>query len=111
MPGFNQRGPAGTGAMTGRGRGICRTGRETEAVGYDVVNETGAGRGRGRGLGLCRRVLGPGQPAAGLCRRAVVEPAGPAAKDLAPLEEQRQKVLEELARIEVQIAGQSTTNR
>jgi hypothetical protein len=33
------------------------------------------------------------------------------AKDLAPLEEQRQKALEELARIEAQIAGQSTANR
>jgi len=111
MPGFNQRGPAGAGAMTGRGRGVCRTGQETETVGYDVVTEAGAGRGRGRGLGLCRRVLGPGQRAADLGRRTVVEAAGPVGKDLAPLEEQRQKALEELARIEAQIAGQSTTNR
>ena len=111
MPGFNQRGPTGTGAMTGRGRGICRTGQESETVGYDVVTGTGAGRGRGRGLGLCRRVLGPGQRVEGPGRRAVVETAGPAAKDLAPLEEQRQKALEELARIEAQIAGQSTANR
>jgi hypothetical protein len=52
MPGFNQKGPEGAGAMTGRQRGMCR---RTENQSF-----AGDGSGRGRGLGM-RRGLGQGQ--------------------------------------------------
>ncbi len=52
MPGLNQKGPDGAGAMTGRQRGMCRR-TENQPLGGD-------GSGRGRGLGM-RRGLGQGQ--------------------------------------------------
>jgi hypothetical protein len=52
MPGFNQKGPDGAGAMTGWQRGMCRR-TENQSFGGD-------GSGRGRGLGA-RRGLGQGQ--------------------------------------------------
>ena len=52
MPGLNQEGPDGVGAMTGRQRGICRR-AENQTF-------TGEGSGLGRGLGL-RRGLGQGR--------------------------------------------------
>jgi len=54
MPGLDQRGPEGRGAMTGRRQGTCQTGgmsRGPAAGGF------GGGRGGGRG---CRKG-GPGQ--------------------------------------------------
>jgi len=53
MPGRDQTGPMGSGAMTGRGLGICN--------GAKAVYETRLGRGAGRGLGrgfFCRRGVG-----------------------------------------------------
>ena len=44
MPGRNQTGPSGAGAMTGRRMGVC-----------SGVNATGAGVGMGRGMGLGRQ--------------------------------------------------------
>lgn len=52
MPGFNQQGPDGSGAMTGRQRGMCRR-TENQFIGGDA----GSGFGRGRGMGMRR---GPG---------------------------------------------------
>lgn len=52
MPGLNQKGPDGAGAMTGRQRGMCRR-TENQSFGGD-------GGGRGRGMGM-RRGLGQGQ--------------------------------------------------
>lgn len=52
MPGFNQKGPDGAGAMTGRQRGMCRR-TENQSFGRD-------GSGRGRGMGM-RRGSGQGR--------------------------------------------------
>lgn len=49
MPGKNQTGPVGAGAMTGRKRGRC----------VEQENATPAGRGLGRGTG-CRQGRGQG---------------------------------------------------
>jgi len=49
MPGFDQSGPNGEGAMTGRGMGRCGSNASTDTVfGFG----RGAGRGRGRGAGM-----------------------------------------------------------
>ena len=58
MPGLNQTGPMGMGAMTGRGRGVCGSGR----AGYRSGNLGNAGFGRGfrRGFGA-RMNTYPGQ--------------------------------------------------
>ncbi len=50
MPGFNQTGPTGFGAMTGRGRGLCKTGRSVDETG--ITGNVGYGRGMGFGRGL-----------------------------------------------------------
>ena len=49
MPGINQTGPAGMGPMTGRGRGICSTGRATDGTGIPINMGFGQGMGCGRG--------------------------------------------------------------
>jgi hypothetical protein len=55
MPGFNQKGPDGAGAMTGRQRGMCR---RTENPSFAAGNDNRIGSGRGLGM---RRGLGLGQ--------------------------------------------------
>ena len=51
MPGFNQRGPQGSGPMTGRGQGLC-TNRNMTGTGYAAGYGAGyGGRGCGRGFG------------------------------------------------------------
>jgi len=50
MPGFNQTGPSGFGPMTGRGRGLCKTGRPVDETG--ITGNAGFGRGMGFGCGL-----------------------------------------------------------
>ena len=50
MPGYNQTGPSGFGPMTGRGRGLCRTGRPIDETG--ITDNTGFGRGAGFGRGF-----------------------------------------------------------
>ena len=55
MPGFDQTGPAGYGAGTGRGMGPCGRG-----MAYGRGFGQGAGRRFGRGRGFCRNpVLEP----------------------------------------------------
>lgn len=44
MPGFNQTGPEGMGAMTGRQRGMCRR------TDNQTLRGDGSGRGRGKGM-------------------------------------------------------------
>jgi len=56
MPGFNQTGPSGFGPMTGRGRGLCRTGRPVDETG--ITGNAGYGRGMRFGRGF-RCGLGP----------------------------------------------------
>jgi hypothetical protein len=53
MPGFDRRGPMGTGPMTGGRRGLC-------GGVYGRPNAVGEGYDRGRGLGL-RRCYGRGR--------------------------------------------------
>jgi hypothetical protein len=58
MPGFNKRGPAGMGPMTGGGRGLCNPANRSFNQGESFM--AGAGRGRGTGFGrqqsrACRR--------------------------------------------------------
>ena len=61
MPGLNQKGPDGAGAMTGRQRGICRRaenqtfGGEGSGLGRGLGMRRGLGQGRGQGLGQGRR--------------------------------------------------------
>ena len=50
MPGFNQTGPTGFGAMTGRGRGLCKAGRPVDETG--ITGNAGFGRGVGVGRGF-----------------------------------------------------------
>ena len=52
MPGLNQRGPAGMGPMTGRGRGVCNTGRADD--GFGIPGNRGYGRGMRLGRGFRR---------------------------------------------------------
>ncbi len=64
MPGFNKQGPDGTGAMTGRQRGMCR--RTEEQAQKNFGSGCARGMGMGRGLGQGRNMQqGPGfaQPA------------------------------------------------
>lgn len=58
MPGFNQRGPQGTGPMTGRGQGVC-TNQNISRAGAGGVTGLG-GRGCGLGFGGDRRGMGRG---------------------------------------------------
>ncbi|NOR24804.1 MAG: hypothetical protein GQ542_10505 [Desulforhopalus sp.] len=63
MPGLNQKGPEGAGAMTGRQSGMCRR-TENQSFGSDSGNGSGRGRGmgtrcgqgQGQGLGQGRRL-------------------------------------------------------
>lgn len=57
MPGFDQTGPSGRGAGTGRGMGPCGTGM---APGRGF--RTGAGRRFGRGRGYCRNSFPDPEP-------------------------------------------------
>jgi hypothetical protein len=50
MPGFNQTGPSGFGPMTGRGRGLCKTGRPVDETGISGNADFGRGAGFGRGF-------------------------------------------------------------
>ncbi len=54
MPGRNQTGPNGAGAMTGRRMGLCSVGNR-QGAGLGMGRGLGAGRGMGRGLGLGRQ--------------------------------------------------------
>ncbi len=59
MPGLNQKGPDGVGAMTGRQRGMCRR-TENQSLEGDLSGQGRGlgmrhGMGQGRGLGLGRR--------------------------------------------------------
>jgi hypothetical protein len=50
MPGFNQKGPDGAGAMTGRQAGMCRR-TENQSLGSNGSDGIGGGRVGGRGMG------------------------------------------------------------
>lgn len=50
MPGFNQKGPDGAGAMTGRQTGMCRR-TENQSLGSNRSDGTAGGRVGGRGMG------------------------------------------------------------
>lgn len=110
MPGFNQKGPDGAGAMTGRQRGMCR---RTENPSFADVNDNRVGLGRGlgmrRGLGLGQgRGLGQGF---GLGRRfagAVDLPQSQgvdSSEELKNLKEQYQSVQKTLRTIEEKLAA------
>ncbi len=68
MPGLNKQGPAGTGPMTGRQRGLClRTEKQPFVSGESILGRgmgrcrglgLGQGQGSGRGLGMGRRFAG-----------------------------------------------------
>ncbi len=110
MPGFNQKGPDGAGAMTGRQRGMCRrTENTTFAGGND--NRVGSGRGLGmrRGFGLGQgRGLGQGF---GLGRRiagAAEQPqsqGGDYSEEIKDLKEQYQAVRKTLSTIEEKLTA------
>ena len=52
MPGLDQRGPCGQGAMTGRGQGLCRNNGTLETTGrFGRGNRSGSCRRRGFGQG------------------------------------------------------------
>ncbi|MGB3209763.1 MAG: DUF5320 domain-containing protein [Desulforhopalus sp.] len=101
MPGFNQKGPDGAGAMTGRQRGLCRR-TEDQPFGGD-------GSGRGRGLGM-RRGLGQGQ-GLGQGRRLSgndelpKDGKGESLEQLSTLKEQYQAAQKTLSLIEEKIAA------
>ena len=59
MPGFNQKGPDGAGAMTGRQAGMCRR-TENQSLDSNRGDGIGGGRVGGRGMGS-RRGQGLGQ--------------------------------------------------
>lgn len=89
MPGRDGTGPAGLGALTGRGLGFC-TG--SKAVKY------GAGLGMGLGLGLaCRRGFGRGFGRGFFARQASPEMG----KEL--LKEQKSMLQEQLKEINEQL--------
>jgi hypothetical protein len=110
MPGFNQKGPDGAGAMTGRQRGMCRrTENPSFAGGND--NRVGSGRGLGmrHGLGLGQgRGLGQGF---GLGRRldgAAEQPQSQgidSSEELRDLKEKYQAVQKTLSTIEEKLAA------
>jgi hypothetical protein len=110
MPGFNQKGPDGAGAMTGRQRGMCRR-TENPAFAGGNDNRMGSGRGTGmrRGLGLGQG-RGPGQ-GFGLGRRfagTVEQPQGQrvdSSEELKDLKEQYQAVRKTLSTIEEKLAA------
>ena len=61
MPGFNQKGPDGAGAMTGRQAGMCRR-TENQSLDSNRGNGIVAGRGAGRRMGSrCGQGQGQGQ--------------------------------------------------
>lgn len=102
MPGFNQTGPTGAGAMTGRQRGMCRKNEDQSLVGN--------GRGQERGMGMCRG-LGQGS---GLGRRAgtAVElsqsPATDGSDEVKILKDQYQAAQKSLSSIEKKLAALET---
>lgn len=59
MPGLNQKGPDGAGAMTGRQGGMCRR-TKNQSFGSNRGDGTGDGAGRGGGKGMGSR-CGQGQ--------------------------------------------------
>jgi len=106
MPGLNQTGPAGMGPMTGRGRGVCSTGRAA----YSSGNSENLGFGRGMGFGRgCRRGFGaqmnvfPGQ-GMGRNRRAYFEDySGDAQSELGRLKNEAQSMQRALETINERI--------
>jgi hypothetical protein len=61
MPGFNQKGPDGAGAMTGRQGGMCRR-TENQSLGSNGSDGIGGGRVGGRGMAArCGQGQGLGQ--------------------------------------------------
>ena len=106
MPGFNQKGPDGAGAMTGRQGGMCRR-TESQSVGSD----RGAGSGRGKGMGM-RRGSGQGQ-GQGLGQERRVDSNGQqpqgteidSSEELQNLKEQYQAAQKALSVIEEKIAA------
>lgn len=104
MPGFNQKGPEGAGAMTGRQSGMCR---RTENQSF--VSDTGNGSGRGRGMGT-RCGLGQGQGQGSGQGRRLDSGAGQAQRagvansdELKNLKEQYQAAQKVLSNIEEKI--------
>jgi len=68
MPGFDQTGPAGSGAGTGRGMGPCGRGMAF-ARGYGQ----GAGRRFGRGRGFCRSFFPEPEPLSKEAQKQLLE--------------------------------------
>jgi hypothetical protein len=101
MPGLNKQGPDGTGAMTGRQRGMCRR-TDDQALG-----NSGSGRGRGMGMGCG---LGQGrnvQPGCGFDQTAGVPEStrDAGSEELRTLREQHQAAQQALNMIEKKIAA------
>jgi hypothetical protein len=101
MPGFNQTGPKGDGALTGRERGMCRR--------TDRQSTGGLGSGRGRGMGIRggAPMSGKGQRAG--TRGELVPSAvrGPG-NQLTKLKEQYQAAKTQLRELEEEIAALET---
>ena len=68
MPGFDQTGPAGTGAGTGRGMGPCGCGMAFGRGGVD-----GYGRHFGRGRGFCRNYSPEPEPLSKEAQKQLLE--------------------------------------
>ena len=101
MPGFNQKGPDGAGAGTGRQRGMCR---RTEP---QSVNGGAGGRGRGMGMG---RGLGQGQglgrcPRVGTAGQAMPGQGQDIADELKKLREQQLAAKQLISTLEQKIAA------
>lgn len=108
MPGFNQKGPDGAGAMTGRQRGMCRR-TESQYLGSGRGDGRGDGSGRGRGMGS-RPGLGGGQGLAQSRRfdSTAEQPQGVgvgSSEELRNLKEQYQIAQKTLSTIEEKIAA------
>ena len=107
MPGFDRRGPAGMGPMTGWGRGRCaqygaRRGHEAFGPGFG----SGGRGGRGRGW----RHWGGGSPGwgRGSFRGPFYEPSYPREDEMSVLKEEAAWLREELNSIEQRLSELET---
>ncbi|MCP4343876.1 MAG: DUF5320 domain-containing protein [Desulfobulbaceae bacterium] len=110
MPGFNQKGPDGAGAMTGRQAGMCRR-TEDQSLGCNRGDGTGdgAGRGGGRGMGS-RRGQGQGLSQGRRFDRDTEQPQSvgvgrSSSEELSNLKEQYKAAQKTLSMIEQKIAA------
>lgn len=89
MPGFDQTGPAGSGAGTGRGMGPCGRGMACEKGTSRVY-----GRGFGRGRGSCRNFYPGSEPLSQEAQKKLLE------AELARVEAEKAEIEQRLTTLE-----------